>query len=107
MTEGRGVLNLEFTRQGRKKQLKVYGTRRKGHRERWTVKGKGKYFWVRRDTKGRFLASGKWNPKDPLYETLFTETEPLIIEYGRGSEALAEVRQVVNEWEWIHFEAES
>lgn len=42
---------MAFARQGRKKQLKVYGTRRKGHREHWTVKGKGKYFWVRRDSK--------------------------------------------------------
>lgn len=98
---------MAFARHGRKKQLKVYGTRRKGHREHWTVRSKGKYFWVRRDCKGRFLALGKWNPKKPLSEMLFTETEPLIIEYDRGSEALAQVRQVVNEWEWIDFEAES
>ncbi|MGA2308289.1 MAG: hypothetical protein ABSG57_01920 [Candidatus Bathyarchaeia archaeon] len=42
---------MAFAGQGRKKQLKIYGTRRKGHRELWTVKGKGKYFWVRRDIK--------------------------------------------------------
>jgi len=94
-------------REGRKKQLKVYGTRRKGHRERWIVKGKGKYFWVRRNGKGKFLSHGKWSSKEPLAETLFTETKPLIIEYVRGREALAQVRQVVNEWEWVDFEAES
>lgn len=91
----------------RNKQLKVYGTRIKGHRERWVVEGKGRYFWVRRDSKGRFLAYGKWSPKEPLEKTLFTETEPLIIEYERGKEALAKVREVVREWEWIDFEAES
>jgi hypothetical protein len=101
------VKDIPSMGRGRKKQLKVYGTRRKGHRERWTVKGKGKYFWVRRDSRGRFLASGKWSPKEPLAETLFTETEPLIIEYDRGGEALAQVRQVVNECEWVDFEAES
>ncbi|MGA2308290.1 MAG: hypothetical protein ABSG57_01925 [Candidatus Bathyarchaeia archaeon] len=53
------------------------------------------------------MASGKWNPKEPLCETLFTETEPLIIDYDIGSEALGKVRQLVNEWEWIDFEAES
>jgi len=37
----------------------------------------------------------------------FTETEPLIIEYERGKGALAKVREVVREWEWIDFEAES
>jgi hypothetical protein len=98
---------MAFGREGRRKQLKVYGTRRKGHRERWTVKGKGKYFWVRRDSGGRFLASGKWSCKEPLSETVFTETEPLIIEYETGREALAQVRQAVNEWEWVDFKAES
>jgi hypothetical protein len=92
---------------GRKKQLKLYGTRRKGHREHWTVKGKGKYFWVRRDSKGRIVASGKWNPKEPLSKTVFTETQPLVIGYTRGREALAKVREAVREWEWIDFEAES
>ena len=91
----------------KRKQLKVYGTRIKGHRERWVVKGKGRYFWVRRDSKGRFLGYGKWSPKEPLEKILFTETEPLIIEYERGKEALAKVREVVKEWEWIDFEAES
>jgi hypothetical protein len=93
-------------REGRK-QIKVYGTRRKGHRERWVVEGKGRYFWVRRDKKGKFLGYGKWSPKEPLAETLFTETEPLIVKYDRGKEAYAKVRQVANEWEWIDFEAES
>jgi len=91
----------------RKKQLKVYGTRIKGHRERWVVKGKGRYFWVRRDSKGRFLGYGKWSPKEPLRKTLFSETEPLIIDYFTGREALARVRDVVRDWEWIDFEAES
>ena len=98
---------MPLERKRGKKQLKVYGTRRKGHRERWTVKGKGKYFWVRRDSKGRFLASGKWSPKEPVSEKVFTETEPLIIEYDTGREALAQVREVVKEWEWVDFEAES
>jgi len=96
-----------FKSEGRKKQLKVYGTRRKGHRERWVVKGEGKYFWVRRDSEGRFLASGKWSPKEPLSKNFFTETEPLIVPYERGREALAKVREIVKEWEWVDFEAES
>ena len=91
----------------RKKQIKVYGTRIRGHRERWVVKDKGRYYWVRRDSKGRFLGSGKWSPKEPLEKTLFTETEPLIIPYETGREALVKVREVVREWEWIDFEAES
>jgi len=91
----------------RKKQLKVYGTRIKGHRERWVVKGKGRYVWVRRDRKGRFRAYGKWSPKEPLKETVFTEVEPLIIEYVTGKEAYSKVIDAVKEWEWISFEAES
>ena len=89
------------------KQLKVYGTRVKGHRERWIIKGKGRYYWVRRDSKGKFLACGRWSPKEPLERTLYTETQPLIIKYETGKEALTRVREVVNEWEWIDFEAES
>ena len=53
------------------------------------------------------MAYGKWSPKRPLEKTLFTEIEPLIIEYDAGREALQKVRQVVREWEWIDFEAES
>ncbi len=98
---------MAFGMEGRKKQLKVYRTRRKGHRERWTVKGKGRYYWVRRDRKGRIFAAGKWSPKEPLSRTVFTETEPLIIAYTRGKEAYSKIRQAVNEWEWIDFEAES
>jgi len=102
------MVNLNKLRgKGRKKQLKVYGTRIKGHREHWTVKGKGRYFWVRRDRKGRILSRGKWSPKEPLEKTLFTETEPLIIKYDTGREALQKVREVVKEWEWVDFEAES
>jgi len=102
------MVNLNMVRsRGRKKQLKVYGTRIKGHRERWVVRGKGRYFWVRRDRKGRILSRGKWSPKEPLEKTLFTETQPLIIEYDTGREALQKVRQVVKEWEWVDFEAES
>jgi hypothetical protein len=100
-------LSQKPTEYGRKRQLKVYGTRRKGHREHWTVKGKGRYYWVRRDSKGRILGSGKWSPKEPLSKTVFTETEPLIIGYTRGKEAYAKVTEVASEWEWIKFEAES
>lgn len=50
---------------------------------------------VRRDSKGRILSRGKWSPQEPLEKTLFTETEPLIIEYDTGREALQKVRQVV------------
>ena len=53
------------------------------------------------------MAYGKWSPKQPLEKTLFTEIKPLIVEYETGKEALAKVRRVVNEWEWIDFEAES
>jgi hypothetical protein len=90
-----------------KKQLKVYGTRVRGHREHWVMRGKGRYFWVRRDSVGRILARGKWSPKEPLKKTLFTETQPLIIEYDTGKEALETVREIVEEWEWVDFEAES
>lgn len=71
------------------------------------MKGKGRYYWVRRDSKGRIVASGKWSPKKPLSKTVFTETEPLVVPYERGREALAKVREVVKEWEWVDFEAES
>jgi len=89
------------------KELKVYGTRRRGHRERWTVKGKGVYREVRRDKKGRFICAKKWSPKKPLKEETFTEIQPLIIKYTTGREALDKVRETVREWEWIDFEAES
>lgn len=91
----------------RKKQLKIYGTRRRGHREHWTVKGKGTYREVRRDKYGRFISAKKWSPKKPIGKEIFTETEPLIIEYERGREALSKMRETVRQWEWIDFEAES
>jgi len=89
------------------RKLKIYGTRRRGHREHWTVKGKGVYREVRRDSKGKFLSTKKWSPKQPIKETIHDELHPLIIEYETGREALAKVRETVKEWEWIDFEAES
>jgi hypothetical protein len=91
----------------RKKQLKIYGTRRRGHREHWIVKGKGVYREVRRDKYGRFISTRKWSPKKPIGKEVFTEMEPLIIPYETGKEALIKVREIVREWEWIDFEAES
>ncbi|MEM2117913.1 MAG: hypothetical protein QW386_02715 [Candidatus Bathyarchaeia archaeon] len=89
------------------KKLKIYGTRRIGHREHWTVKGKGTYMIVRRDSKGRFVSTKKWSPKEPIKEQTFTELQPLVIEYTTGKEALSKVREAIREWEWIDFEAES
>jgi len=91
------------------RRLKVYGTRRRGHREKHFIKKEGKYRYVevRRDAKGHFLYKKKWSPKKPLKETVFTETHPLIIGYETGREALEKVRETVREWEWIDFEAES
>lgn len=97
----------------KKQQLKIYGTRKRGHREKWFIKkeGKHRYREVRRDKKGHFISSRKWSWKNPIGEEVFTEVEPLIIDYedtakGR-QEALREIRETVREWEWIKFEAES
>jgi hypothetical protein len=48
-----------------KNQLKIYGTRKRGHREHWTVKGKGVYREVRRDKKGRIVSAQKWGEIEP------------------------------------------
>jgi hypothetical protein len=90
-----------------KRKLKVYGTRRRGHREHWVVKGKGVYKEVRRDRKGRLISVKSWSPKKPIGKEVFTELEPLIIDYETGREALEKVRETIKEWEWIDFEAES
>ena len=89
------------------RQLKVYGTRKRGHREHWTVKGKGVYREVRRDSKGKFVSTKKWNPKNPISKEIFTETEPLIIKYGTGKEALEKIRETAKEWEWTEMDVES
>jgi len=91
----------------RKRELKVYGTRRRGHRERWVVKGKGVYREVRRDSRGRLISARKWSPKKPIGKEVFTEVQPLIVKYETGREALEKVREAVREWEWVDFEAES
>jgi len=100
---------IDFEIARRKKELKIYGTRRRGHRERWYIKAekKGRYKEVRRDKKGRFISTKKWSPKKPIKEETFTETEPLLVDYTTGKEALEKVRETVREWEWIDFEAES
>lgn len=89
------------------KQLKIYGTRARGHREYWGIKGKGVYKEVRRDSKGKFISTKNWSPKKPISKEIYTETEPLIVEYRTGKEALEKVREVVREWEWIGMEVES
>lgn len=90
-----------------KKQLKIYGTRKRGHREHWKVKGKGVYREVRRDKKGRIISVKNWSPKNPISKEVYTETQPLIIEYRTGKEALLEIRQSVREWEWTEMEVQS
>lgn len=89
------------------RQLKIYGTRMRGHREHWTVKGKGVYREVRRDSKGRFISAKKWNPKNPISKEVFTETNPLIVKYGTGREAWLKIRETAREWEWTTFKVES
>jgi len=90
-----------------KKQLKVYGTRKRGHREHWTVKGKGVYKEVRRDRKGRIISVKKWSPKNPISKEIFTETQPLIVKYRTGREGLQKIRESVKEWEWIEMKVAS
>jgi len=92
-----------------KKQLKIYGTRRRGHREKWFIKkeGKSRYREIRRDKKGHFISTRKWSPKRPISKEVFTEVEPLYVDYTTGREALGKVREEIREWEWIDFEAES
>jgi hypothetical protein len=92
-----------------KKQLKVYGTRKRGHRERWLIgrKRKGVYREVRRDRKGRFLSVKDWSPKNPISKEIFTEMQPLIVEYRTGKEGLQKIRESVKEWEWIEMKVES
>ena len=91
----------------KRKQLKVYGTRVRGHREHWVVKWKGTYKEVRRDSKGKFVSTKKWNPKKPIREEIFTETQPLIVKYETGREALEKVREAVRGWEWIEMDVKS
>jgi hypothetical protein len=91
------------------KQIKVYGTRRRAHREKHYVEKEGKYryYEVRRDSKGHFLYKKKWTPKRPLIDETFTELHPLVIGYKTGKEALEKVRETTREWEWLKMEAES
>lgn len=81
--------------------LKVYGTRKRGHRELWAMDGKGVYKEVRRDKEGRFILVKNWSPKNPISKSVRDETQPLIIQYRNSKEALAKVRKVVKDWEWI------
>jgi len=83
------------------KQLKIYGTRRRAHREHWTVKGKGVYKEVRRDRKGRLISVKKWNPRNPISKTVFDETQPILVEYRTGKEALTKARKAIQDWDWI------
>jgi hypothetical protein len=89
------------------KQLKSYGTRKRGHRERWKVKGKGVYREVRRDKKGRIISAKKWSPKNPISKEIFTETQPLIVKYGNRREGLQKIRESVREWEWTEMKVQS
>jgi hypothetical protein len=84
-----------------KKQLKIYGTRKRGHRERWLIGRKGVYREVRRDRKGRFISVKEWSPKNPISKEVYTETQPLLIEYRTGKDALLKAREAVREWEWV------
>jgi hypothetical protein len=65
------------------------------------------YREVRRDRYGKLISAKKWSPKKPINKEVFTEMEPLFVEYRTGKEALNKMREVVREWEWIEFEAES
>jgi hypothetical protein len=91
------------------KKIKIYGTRRRGHREKHYVKKENRtcYFEVRRDKKGHFLYKKKWTPKKPLKAETYTELNPLVIGYKTGKEAYGKVMEAVREWEWIKFKAES
>ena len=91
----------------RKKHLKLYGTRRRAHREHWTVKGKGVYREVRRDRQGKLISTRKWSPKKPIGKEIFTEMQPLILQYYTGKDALSKIRETAKQWEWMNFEAES
>lgn len=83
-----------------KKFLKIYGTRKRGHRERWNLKGKGVYREVRRDKKGRLISVKKWSPKKPISKEIYDETQPILVEYRTGKDALKNVRKRAKEWEW-------
>ena len=91
------------------KKIKVYGTRRRGHREKHYVKkeGKNRYFVVRRDSKGHFRYKKRWTPKEPLKAETYTEINPLILPYKTGREALLKMRETIGEWEWMKMEVES
>lgn len=84
-----------------KKVLKIYGTRKRGHRERWIVKGEGVYREVRRDKKGRIVSVKKWSSKNPISAEVYDETQPLLIEYRSSKDALKKAREAVREWEWV------
>jgi hypothetical protein len=89
------------------KQLKIYGTRARGHREHWSVRGKGVYKEVRRDSEGKLISVKKWSPKKPISKEIYTETQPLIIKYQTGKEALERAREAIKEWEWRDMKVES
>ena len=84
-----------------KKQHKIYGARKRGHRELWKVKGKGVYREVRRDRKGRIISVKKWSPKNPINDEVYNETQPILIEYRSSKDARKKVREAVREWEWV------
>jgi len=81
-------------------ELKVYGTARKGHREHWIVKGKGRYRTVRRDRKGHLVSWKKWKPTEPIEKAKYIEV-PFEIEAETGREAYQKVVEVYKQWEWV------
>lgn len=87
----------------KKRKLKIYGTRRRGHREHWYIKkeARGRYREIRRDSKGKFISTKKWSPKRPIGKEVYTELQPIWVEYETGKEAYQKVKEEVREWEWI------
>jgi len=88
--------------------LKIYGTARKWHRERWIIDGKGQYVMVRRDSKGKVIAWKRWKPTEPIEKAQYREIS-VEIEAETGREAYQKIVEVHNQWEWVKgtFEVES
>lgn len=94
-------------------KLKIYGTRvpkeRGTHREKWYIKKEQhhRYKEIARDKKGRFQITRRWSSKRPIRAVRYTERQPLEIEYKTGPEALEKIRDELEKWRWMDFEAES
>lgn len=51
--------------------------------------------------RARIISVKKWSPKNPISGEVYNETQPLLVEYRTGKEALVNARAAAKDWEWI------